>query len=833
MRVAVALSLVSLAGCVQQPALPTGPDVRPSPRPRPAAGEGRAGARFFARTDGGEERPLALRALTVQVTTRPGTVRSHLAMEIAGPPDRRVEAVMRLPVPRSAAVTRAVLWIDGRPMNGAFVDRERGEQIYRAIVARRRDPAIVTSDGPGWLAVSIFPLERGQARRFELEWVEPAALGAGGTIAYRVPMVSERGQLLGRAALEVDGHPVDAPGRELVTLDAPAARASAVVGRAPGDPFARVLVRGQPAGGAAHVAILAETSAAMTAADRARQHAAIAAVLGGLPAEARVSLLAADWDVVSIAADMTPADAAAALPRLDAIVSAGALHLGRALAAAAARVRSGAANAVLFVGRGTDAFGDDAVHAPLDAFRRTGAALSAVTFAGLPWPFVEAAELTGGEAAAGPLDAEGLAALLRALAPAPSRPAVALRGIEDWRPLDTIAGQPLWIGRALGAAAQSDEKAAVPVEGDAADLLALWDRARLMWFDGRPRPRAERTPPAALTPLRALLVLESEQDYARHGLAVPERISDDAPAERAMGNDASDVLAGLVEHKTAGLFGLRGTGIAATGAGGTAEGTIGVGGLHAIGYGRGAIGLGGRRALGPQVIAGQASVGGSLDKEIIRRVIRRHVNEVQYCYEQRLQAKPDLGGRITVQFTIGTAGSVTTSVVESSTLADARAESCVVQAVRRWEFPHPVGGAPAVVSYPFVFVPRGQTEQAPAVASSPAPAGGPDPAVTGALAILGGPGPLAGRVERVATSLDLPETADAEILAWTVDRAEADVDLIVLVARLLVAAGHTHDAVRVLSERAVASPARVAAELRRIGQDAEAGEVLTRAHRPR
>jgi hypothetical protein len=35
---------------------------------------------------------------------------------------------------------------------------------------------------------------------------------------------------------------------------------------------------------------------------------------------------------------------------------------------------------------------------------------------------------------------------------------------------------------------------------------------------------------------------------------------------------------------------------------------------------------------------------------------------------------------------------------------DVRVESCVVSAVKRWDFPKPTGGGIAIVSYPFNFV---------------------------------------------------------------------------------------------------------------------------------
>src|SRR6185436_15630848 len=127
-------------------------------------------------------------------------------------------------------------------------------------------------------------------------------------------------------------------------------------------------------------------------------------------------------------------------------------------------------------------------------------------------------------------------------------------------------------------------------------------------------------------------------------------------------------------------YGVGGLGLFGSGAAGdgTGEGTIGLGDIGTIGrgggggsgsgYGRGAGGLGGRRAKAPDVVPGTAQVRGSLDKEIIRRIIRRHLNEVKFCYEKELMHKPDLYGRVMVQFTISGLGAVVASVVQNSTM---------------------------------------------------------------------------------------------------------------------------------------------------------------------
>jgi hypothetical protein len=40
-------------------------------------------------------------------------------------------------------------------------------------------------------------------------------------------------------------------------------------------------------------------------------------------------------------------------------------------------------------------------------------------------------------------------------------------------------------------------------------------------------------------------------------------------------------------------------------------------------------------------------------------------------------------------------------------MGNAPVENCIVQAVRRWDFPTPSGGGMTIVSYPFVLVPAG------------------------------------------------------------------------------------------------------------------------------
>ncbi len=186
----------------------------------------------------------------------------------------------------------------------------------------------------------------------------------------------------------------------------------------------------------------------------------------------------------------------------------------------------------------------------------------------------------------------------------------------------------------------------------------------------------------------------------------------------AVGNDDADVWGGLTGTEIGEAYGVGGLGLVGTGrgGGGTGEGTIGLGNTGLIGkgggggtgsgYGRGAgAGFGGRGTRVPTVRQAKAEVQGALDKDIIRRIVRAHINEVRYCYNQALARDPNAKGRVAVQFTIGGTGKVPSAVVQESTMKDAGVGNCIAQAVRRWTFPKPEGGGSVIVTYPFVLEP--------------------------------------------------------------------------------------------------------------------------------
>lgn len=166
--------------------------------------------------------------------------------------------------------------------------------------------------------------------------------------------------------------------------------------------------------------------------------------------------------------------------------------------------------------------------------------------------------------------------------------------------------------------------------------------------------------------------------------------------------------AGMGDAHGVGGLGSRGTG---PGGGGTG---LGLGGLGTKGGGRGrgghgSIDLGGKGKSTTRIIPGKTTVVGGLSKEVIGQVIRRHSNEIKYCYERELQKDPNLQGKVAVMFTIDGSGSVSDASVTEDTVGSSGAVSkCMTQRIRRWRFPEPKGGGQVIVTYPWVFRAAGE-----------------------------------------------------------------------------------------------------------------------------
>ncbi|MGF1510380.1 MAG: AgmX/PglI C-terminal domain-containing protein [Myxococcota bacterium] len=229
-------------------------------------------------------------------------------------------------------------------------------------------------------------------------------------------------------------------------------------------------------------------------------------------------------------------------------------------------------------------------------------------------------------------------------------------------------------------------------------------------FGRRDRPRLDRAPSKPGAPTVDAEKRERDRRIAMNsgllkGLRGRGAVSN-VLGPGGLGTGINDAMGGLKGRSLGDAGGAGGLGSRGTGAGGGGT-SLGIGGLGG-GSGRGTggdgnIDLGGRGKGRTRIIPGRTVVKGSLSREEIARVIRQNFPRFRYCYEKQLNADPDLGGKVSVHFTIAPTGSVARSSVRETSMDNQVVERCVAGVMKSLQFPRPRGGGIVVVTYPFVF----------------------------------------------------------------------------------------------------------------------------------
>lgn len=116
---------------------------------------------------------------------------------------------------------------------------------------------------------------------------------------------------------------------------------------------------------------------------------------------------------------------------------------------------------------------------------------------------------------------------------------------------------------------------------------------------------------------------------------------------------------------------------------------------------------------------GKATADGGMDKEVIRRTVRSHVKDISACYNEALEKKPDLQGKLVMQWDIGKKGKV--SEVRIVRSVDPLVDDCVALKIEGWVFPiEPTGDQVGRVVFPFGLSSKAVTEESETPEQQPA-----------------------------------------------------------------------------------------------------------------
>jgi hypothetical protein len=109
----------------------------------------------------------------------------------------------------------------------------------------------------------------------------------------------------------------------------------------------------------------------------------------------------------------------------------------------------------------------------------------------------------------------------------------------------------------------------------------------------------------------------------------------------------------------------------------------------------------------PGITTTGAPTRGSLPKAVVDERLKSAAPAVAACYERALKAKPDLRGNLSINFVVGPDGKVAhaDSGPADDPLDDAPTVSCILDEIRKLEFPPPSGGR-VFLNYPLRLEPQ-------------------------------------------------------------------------------------------------------------------------------
>lgn len=122
---------------------------------------------------------------------------------------------------------------------------------------------------------------------------------------------------------------------------------------------------------------------------------------------------------------------------------------------------------------------------------------------------------------------------------------------------------------------------------------------------------------------------------------------------------------------------------------------------------KGAEGLSAKTTVYTAGIPAETVVLGSMDPDIIRRILMDNLPKFRFCYQSELErAGTGVQGVIKLNFVIGASGHVAQAGVDDARGLPAPVRRCVVDVLRGIQFPEPMGGGTVEVKQPMNFYPK-------------------------------------------------------------------------------------------------------------------------------
>lgn len=129
-------------------------------------------------TDGSKP-PLSIKAHHVEVTIEDGYAITEVDQVFHNPHDQDLEAYYSFPIPEQGAVAEFTLWIDGKPVTGEVLEKEKAREVYEKEKAAGREAGLAEKDAYRTFEVFVSPVRAGDDTRVRLVYMQPTFVDMG------------------------------------------------------------------------------------------------------------------------------------------------------------------------------------------------------------------------------------------------------------------------------------------------------------------------------------------------------------------------------------------------------------------------------------------------------------------------------------------------------------------------------------------------------------------------------------------------------------------------------------------------------------------------------
>lgn len=122
---------------------------------------------------------LLIKQHHVNVVIEDGYAITTVDQEFFNPHDKSLEAIYSFPVPEKASVGEFTYWIDGMPVTGEVLEKEKAREVYEQEKVQGRETALAEKDAYRTFDSSVYPVNPHDGVRIRLVYIQPVHTDLG------------------------------------------------------------------------------------------------------------------------------------------------------------------------------------------------------------------------------------------------------------------------------------------------------------------------------------------------------------------------------------------------------------------------------------------------------------------------------------------------------------------------------------------------------------------------------------------------------------------------------------------------------------------------------